>query len=180
MDLNRAVHRVGLTLMVLCMVYGILILLIFRSFTATIVPFTQGREVPEPLNIVVSVVAMFLLIAVVPGTLFKMTSKLQERLPKLGSWAAELVLLILALGALARGVWRIPTVVSGNVAVMPLVTEVWFIAVGILGVALWAALQGCRRQLRRHAQGEELPWDQELDASISAEELMRRRHIEED
>jgi len=175
MDMSRAAHRVGLCLGVCCMIYGVMILLIFRSFTATIVPSAQGRGVPDLLGIVVSVAAMVFLIAFVPGALSKMTGKLKERLPKRGSWVAELVLLLLAIGALVRGVLRISTVLSGDIAVMSVVTEVWFIVVGVLGVALWAILQGCRHQLKRHDQGEELPWDQSLDAPMSYEEFEERR-----
>src|SRR5699024_1415348 len=160
MDLSRVAHRLGLSLMTVCMIYGLMILLIFRSFTATIVPATQGREVPDALSIGISVVAMFLLIAVVPGALVKMSTKLSEHLPKRGSWVAEHVLLLLAIGALVRGGLRLSTVLSGDLPVMSVVTEVWFIVAGALGVALWIALQGCRRQLKRQAQGEELPWDQ--------------------
>lgn len=89
MDLNRVANKVGLYLSMACFVYGILILLILRSFTATIVPGTDGRETPELASIAIAVVAMVLLIAVVPGWLSKIGLNLQKRLRKRGSWVGN-------------------------------------------------------------------------------------------
>lgn len=179
-DLSRAAHNVGLAVGVLCMCYGVLNLLILRSFMASIVPSAQGREVPEALNIVVGVAAVVVLVAIAPGTLAKMTSKLPERLPTLSSKVVETVFLLLAVAAVIRGVLRIPTVVSKGFPVMAVVTEVWFVTVGVLGTVLWVILQGCRYQLRRHkTHGEELPWDPSLDAPMSVKEFIRRRYGKE-
>jgi len=176
-DLKRAANRVGLAVGILCMCYGLVILLIFRSFTASIVPSAQERDVPEALNIVVCVAAGIVLVVFMPGMLAKMTSKLQERLPTLRSKVDETVFVLLAVAAATRGVLRLPTVVSDGFPVMPVVTEVWFVAVGVLGTVLWVILQGCRYQLRRHKiDGEELPWDLSVDAPMSVKEFMRRRY----
>jgi len=131
------------------MIYGLLILLIFHSFTASIVPRTDGREVPELVNIVVAFAAMVFLVAFVPGWLAGMVQK--ERIRKRGAWIQEIILLLLAAAALARGVSRIATVLSADdVLVMPVLTEMWFILVGTLGVTLAVALLTRRYLVQRH------------------------------
>lgn len=149
MTLTSFIRKVGGWLGVSCMIYGLLITLIFRSFTASIVPSTDGREVPELVNIVVALVAMVFLVAFVPGWLTGMVQN--GRIRKRGAWISEIVLLLLAVAALARGASRIATVLSvDDVLVMPVLTEIWFILVGTLGVTLAVALLTRRYLVQRH------------------------------
>src|SRR5699024_9161556 len=99
---------------------------------------------------------------------------LKARLKKRGSWAWELLLLILSCGALVRAFMGAGPVLSGEVGFMSIVAEVWFGLVGVLGVALWAVLRGCRYQLRRHEQGADLPWDTTQDEPMSYAQFRKR------
>jgi len=175
MDLSRVAYRLGSILILACVIFGLSILLMIRTFTAGIVPSSDGREVPDAVNIVLAFVSMFLLIAIAPAILSKMSTSLKERLRRRGSWLWELLLLILSSGALVRAFLGAGPALSGELALMSLVAEVWFGLVGVLGVALWVVLQGCRHQLRRHDLGFDLPWDSTRDEPMSYAEFARRR-----
>lgn len=86
----------------------------------------------------------------------------------------ELILLILSIAAIVRAILGAAPVFAGDATAMGLVTEVWFSVVGILGMALWVTLQGCRQQLKRQDQGGELPWDLSKEKTISYAEFKRR------
>lgn len=132
-----------------CGLYGGLNLLLIQSYTATIVPSAAGREPPDDLSFVLSLALGLGLFFV--GAMIGLWS-LPQPSWVLGAWGVVrlIVLLTLSLLALLRAGLGWGPLVSGDLGVMGVISQVWFTVAGVAGVALWGMLQLRRRQFLQH------------------------------
>ena len=147
MKRRRLQGKVGQSLSIWCVVFGLLHILWIQSFTVTIVPSVSGRDTPGASVTVLSIVSGIILL----GAAW-LSANLSDGQPSVltgrFSTLKQVVLLVLSLAAVARVVLGIPGIVSGEASVMVIVAEVWFLVAAVAGLVLWATLLRRKRDLR--------------------------------
>lgn len=148
---RRLVQRkVGQALALWCGAFGALHLLWIQSFTATIVPSVPGLDIPEAPVIVFSF-AFGIFLFFVAG----LAGNLSDDKPSviIGKHAVikRALLLVLSLAALVRVGLGFVWFVVGELSVLGLIAELWFLVAGTAGIVLWVTLLRRKQDIQRRA-----------------------------